>query len=72
MRQLDRIALERKRLERYIAWQSQMLALEYRNAVLPAALAEFDKRVSAGEPFELELPTAEEFLRQAVKELESG
>ena len=67
MNELGPIELARKKLEMQTRAESNWLRFEWLNKVLPARLAEFDRRLNAGKPYELEGATAEELIEEALK-----
>lgn len=59
--------LSRKALEMRLRAEGNIVRLRFLNEVMPAYLAEFDRRRDAGEPLELVAPSAEEFITEALK-----
>lgn len=67
MTKLGPIELARKSLEMRIRAEANIIRLRYLNEVLPHYLGEFDRRLNNGEALELEAPTADEFIAEALK-----
>ena len=67
MKKLTPIEMSRKELELHIRHQANIARLHILNEILPTALAEFDKRISRGEPYELERPSITELVAEALK-----
>jgi len=67
MRQLGPIELARKELELRIRAEASIVRMKWLNEVLPTYLAEFDRRLNSGQPLQLEPPSAEDLIAEALK-----
>ncbi len=54
MRKKTEVEKQRNRISQRIRAEATILRAEYLDEVLPAALAEFDRRVAGGEPMEIQ------------------
>ena len=70
MKKLGPIELARKELEMSIRHQANVARLRILNEVMPVALADFDKRVAKGEPYELEARSIDSLVAEALAEAE--
>lgn len=69
MRAKTEIELQRNRISQRIRAEAAILRAEYLNAVLPAALTEFDRRLQNGEAIELAPVNINRLIEQAVADV---
>ena len=70
MKKPTEIERARKELEMRVRAEATIIRYRWLCEVLPAMLEAFDHRVLRGEPYHLELPSADSFIEEALKGVE--
>lgn len=72
MRKLDKVELARRELATRIRAEANIVRFRWLNEVLPAFLEEFDHRLASGAPLELEAPSVDALIEEALSQVGGG
>jgi hypothetical protein len=72
MKKKNDVEMARWELAARVRNEANIVRARYLNEVGPAILEEFDRRLTSGESITIELPSADDMIADAIRQVESG